>query len=365
VRLDKRRFIPESKGRLVTSFLENFFKKYVEYDFTADLEEKLDRISAGELSWKEVLRDFWKQFSASVEEIKDLRVTEVLDMLNEELTPLAFPQREDGSNPRICPTCGTGQLSLKIGKYGAFVGCSNYPECKYTRQLGAEAAEGEAAGDGTKALGADPASGEEITLRNGRFGPYVQRGEGKDAGRSSIPKGWKLEEIDLEKALRLLSLPRTVGAHPETGKPITAGIGRYGPFVQHEGVYANLDNADEVFSVGLNRAVSALAEKAGRGARTRGPASLKSLGEHPQLGGPVDVKDGRYGPYVSHGKVNATLPRGADPQSITLEEAVALIAAKAGKDAPARPAKAKSATKAKPPAKAKPKARAAAAGKSK
>ncbi len=353
VRLEKRRFIPESKGRLVTSFLENFFKTYVEYDFTADLEEKLDRISAGELSWKEVLRDFWKQFSGSVEEIKDLRVTEVLDMLNEELAPLAFPQREDGSDPRICPTCGNGQLSLKIGKYGAFVGCSNYPECKYTRQLGAEAVDGDGAANGDKAIGTDPATGEEITLRNGRFGPYVQRGEGKEAARSSLPKGWKIEDIDLEKALRLLSLPRQVGNHPETGKPITAGIGRYGPFVLHDGVYANLDSADEVFTVGLNRAVSALAEKAGRGGRARGPASLKALGDHPQLGGPVDVKDGKYGPYVSHGKVNATLPRGTDPLTITMEEAVALIAAKSGKAAPARSAKAKPAAKSKPAAKAK------------
>ncbi len=226
VRLEKRRFIPESKGRLVTSFLENFFKTYVEYDFTADLEEKLDRISAGELSWKEVLRDFWNQFSTSVEEIKDLRVTEVLDMLNEELAPLAFPQREDGSNPRICPTCGSGQLSLKIGKYGAFVGCSNYPECKYTRQLGAEAVEGDGAANGDKAIGTDPDTGEEITLRNGRFGPYVQRGDGKEAARSSLPKGWKIEDIDLEKALRLLSLPR---ARRQSSRDRQADYGGYRP----------------------------------------------------------------------------------------------------------------------------------------
>ena len=347
VRLDKRRFIPESKGRLVTSFLESFFKTYVEYDFTADLEEKLDRISAGELAWKDVLRDFWKQFSGSVEEIKDLRVTQVLDMLNVELAPLAFPAREDGSSPRVCPNCGSGQLSLKIGKFGAFVGCSNYPDCSFTRQLGAEAVEGETTKDGPKILGTDPANGEAVSLRTGRFGPYVQRGEGKEPVRSSIPKGWKADETDLARALQLLSLPRPVGVHPETGKPITAGIGRYGPFVLHNGVYANLDSAEEVFSVGLNRAVSALAEKAAKGGRASAQAALKALGEHPRLGGPMVVRDGKYGPYVNHGKINATLPKGTDPMSVTLEEAVNLVAAKAGSPAKAgrsaKPAKAKSA----------------------
>ena len=329
--LDKRRFVPQSKGRLVTSFLEGFFRRYVEFDFTAELEEKLDRISAGDLAWKDVLRDFWNQFSASVDEIKDLRVSQVLDMLNVELAPLAFPQREDGGDPRICPTCGTGQLSLKIGRFGAFVGCSNYPECNFTRQLGAGDQGGESAAiEGPKALGTDPETGAEVSLRSGRFGPYVQSGDGKEASRSSIPKGWAVEEIDLARALQLLSLPREVGAHPETGKPITAGLGRYGPFVLHDGAYANLDSAEEVFTVGLNRAVSVLAEKAAKGGRSRGPASLKELGEHPQLGGPVTVKDGKYGPYVNHGKVNATLPKGTDPMSVTLEEAVTLVAAKAG-----------------------------------
>ncbi len=352
VTLDKRRFIPQSKGRLVTSFLESFFRTYVEYDFTAELEEKLDRISAGELAWKDVLRDFWKQFSGSVEEIKDLRVTQVLDMLNVELAPLAFPAREDGSNPRVCPTCGTGQLSLKIGKFGAFVGCSNYPECSFTRQLGAEGANGEAASDGPKVLGQDPATGEEVTLRSGRFGPYVQRGDGKEPARSSIPKGWKPEDTDLETALRLLSLPRSVGDHPATGKPISAGIGRYGPFVLHDGVYANLDSVEEVFEVGLNRAVSALAEKAEKGGRSRTPSALKDLGEHPQLGGAITVRDGKYGPYVNHGKINATLPKGTDPQSINIEEAVSLIAAKAGKDGPAKGRSAKAAAKKPAPKKA-------------
>ena len=328
VTLEKRRFTPASKGRVVTSFLESFFKRYVEYDFTADLEERLDRISAGELAWKDLLRDFWKQFSASIEDIKDLRVSQVLDMLNEELAYLAFPPREDGSNPRACPKCGNGQLSLKVGRFGAFVGCSNYPECNFTRQLGA-GEEADAEENGPKVLGRDPDTDEEITVRSGRFGPYVQRGEGKDAARGSIPRGWNPADIDYERAMQLLSLPREVGKHPETGKVITAGIGRYGPFVLHEGVYANLESAEEVFTVGLNRAVDLIAEKATKGGRRGAAKSLKDLGEHPDLGGMIAVKDGRYGPYVNHGKVNATLPKDKDPQSVTLDEAVALIAAKA------------------------------------
>jgi DNA topoisomerase-1 len=350
VTIDKRRLVPHSKGRLLTGFLENFFEKYVEYDFTASLEEKLDEISDGKLAWKDVLRDFWKDFSASVDDIKELRVTDVLDALNEELAPLVFPAREDGSNPRICPKCGTGNLSLKLGKYGAFVGCSNYPECGYTRQLGetangnGESIEGE---NGTKALGKDPYTSEEITLRSGRFGPYIQRGEGKDAKRSSLPKGWMPDSIDHEKALALLSLPRDVGKHPESGKMISAGLGRYGPFVLHDGTYANLESIEDVFSIGLNRAVSVIAEKQskGRGGRNGGtPAALKDLGEHPNGGGSITVRDGKYGPYVNFGKVNATLPKGKDPMSVTVEDAVALIAEKEAKGGggrkPARGAKA-------------------------
>ncbi|PZU82708.1 MAG: type I DNA topoisomerase [Shinella sp.] len=343
---EKRKLIPHSKGRLVTAFLESFFTKYVEYDFTADLEEKLDKISAGELDWKQVLRDFWKDFFAQIEDTKELRVTNVLDALNEALAPLVFPKREDGSDPRICQVCGTGQLSLKLGKYGAFVGCSNYPECNYTRQLSSEGgAEAEAGGGNEpKALGKDPDTDEEITLRTGRFGPYVQRGDGKEAKRSSLPKGWTPSMIDLEKALSLLSLPREVGAHPESGKMISAGLGRYGPFVLHDGTYANLETIEDVLSIGLNRAVTVLAEKQSKGPGGRGraaPAALKEMGEHPD-GGAITVRDGRYGPYINWGKVNATLPKGKDPQSVTIEEALALIAERAAKDG-GKPAKAKKA----------------------
>ena len=357
VAIDKRRLIPQAKGRLVTAFLESFFEKYVEYDFTASLEEKLDEISDGKLAWKDVLRDFWKDFSASVDDIKELRVSDVLDALNEELAPLVFPAREDGSDPRACPKCGSGQLSLKLGKYGAFVGCSNYPECGYTRQLGENGnGEADAGGleNGTRVLGKDPYTEEEITLRTGRFGPYVQRGDGKEAKRSSLPKGWSAASIDHEKALALLALPRDVGKHPETGKMISAGLGRYGPFVLHDGTYANVESIEDVFSIGLNRAVTVLAEKQskGRGARGGGtPAALKELGDHPDGGGKVTVRDGRYGPYVNFGKVNATLPKGKDPQSVTMEEALALIAEREAKGGgvkkPARKAAAKKTTTAK------------------
>jgi DNA topoisomerase-1 len=339
VRLEKKQLIPEDKGRLVTAFLESFFERYVEYDFTADLEEKLDRISNGEIPWKDVLRDFWRQFSNDVDQTKELRVSEVLESLNELLGPHIFPARADGGDPRQCPLCGTGKLSLKLGKYGAFIGCSNYPECRYTRQLAAAGDKGNGEGlNGTKELGTDPETGLMVTVRSGRFGPYIQLGEATEDGekpkRASIPKGWDAANLDLERALALLSLPRVVGTHPETGKEITAGIGRFGPFVLHDGTYANLDSVDEVFTVGINRAVSVLAEKKAGGGGRRGratPKALKELGEHPNGGGAVTVRDGKYGPYVSHGKVNATLPKEVAPESVTMEQAVELLAAKAGK----------------------------------
>ncbi|MBU1175584.1 MAG: type I DNA topoisomerase [Alphaproteobacteria bacterium] len=342
VRLDKRALIPEDRGRVVTAFLESFFTKYVEYGFTAGLEEDLDRVSAGEIAWKDVLRRFWTDFSAHVDEIKDLRVSEVLDALNDTLADHIFPSRDDGSDPRRCPTCGTGTLSLKLGKYGGFIGCSNYPECRHTAQL-ADSATGQAAEtpDGDGELGIDPQTGETVWLKSGRFGPYVQLGDGKDAKRSSLPKGWEPAVLSFEQALRLLSLPRAVGAHPEDGKPITAGLGRYGPFVQHDGKYANLPDIEEVFSVGLNRAVDLIAAKAangGRGGRSA-PAALKSLGEHPD-GGTITVRDGRYGPYVNHGRINATLPKDLKPEDVTLDRALELIAAKGGASGKSRTTKA-------------------------
>jgi DNA topoisomerase-1 len=371
VDLDKRRLVAADKGLIVTSFLEGFFERYVEYDFTADLEESLDKVSAGEANWKDVLRAFWTDFHAKIEETKELRVSDVLDRVDADLGPHIFRDKGDGVDPRACPTCGNGRLSLKLGKFGAFVGCSNYPECRYTRQLAADngdIGEGEKTADGARLLGKDPVTGQDVTLRAGRFGPYVQLGEGDKPKRSSLPKGWDAATLTLERACHLLSLPREVGLHPETGKMITAGLGRFGPFVAHDGTYANLPSIDDAFEVGLNRAVTLIAEKQNRGAGRRGQTALKELGEHPSLGGPIEVRDGRYGPYVAHGKVYATLPKGMDPQSVTMEIAVALVAEKAAKS-PAKPTKPARAPKAKSSdaaptatAKAKPAAKAKATG---
>jgi DNA topoisomerase-1 len=342
VHMDKGRFVPDDKGRLVTAFLEQFFRRYVEYDFTADLENKLDQVSAGDLDYKQLLRDFWKDFQAAVGEIGELRVSQVLDALNDALGPVIFPPRPDGTDPRVCPTCGTGRLSLKTSRYGAFIGCSNYPECRYTRPIAApEGEEGEAAG-GDRDLGLDPSTGEQVWLKDGRFGPYVQLGEGDKPKRSSLPKGWTPASVDLDQALRLLSLPREVGLSPEDGKPILAGLGRYGPYVQHDKTYASLGSIEEVFEVGLNRAVALIAEKrAGgpRGARGGAAAPLKELGEHPETGKPVRILSGRFGPYIKHEDVNANVPRGKDPQAVTLEEAVALLAERAAKGGGKRPAR--------------------------
>jgi DNA topoisomerase-1 len=335
VRLDKKRLIPEDKGRVVTAFLESFFRRYVEYDFTANLEEQLDRISAGEIDWKQVMRDFWRDFTVALDDIKELRVTNVLDALNDLLAPHIFPPREDGGDPRACPSCSNGQLSLKLGKFGSFIGCSNYPECKFTRPMspGAEGADAVPA-EGVL-LGVDPETGEKVTRRAGRFGPYLQLGEaveGEKPQRASIPKGKKPEDITLEEALRLLSLPREIGVHPESGKPIVANFGRFGPFILHDGTYANLESPEDVFTVGINRAVDILAEKKARGFSRPKPGALKDLGAHPDGGGNVQVMSGRYGPYVKFGKVNATLPKDTDPQALTMDEAVALIAARSGKE---------------------------------
>jgi DNA topoisomerase-1 len=340
VRMEKNRFHPEDKGRIVTAFLENFFKRYVEYDFTAALEERLDQVSAGELSWTALLAEFWRDFSAATGQAAELRISQVIDALDEALGPHIFPAREDGSDPRVCPTCSTGRLSLKTGKFGAFVGCSNYPECRYTRQLGVS--DEEAAKMQDAVLGADPATGLAVHFKNGRFGPYVQLGEPEEGSdekpkRQGVPKGWNAAELTLERALKLLGLPREVGPHPEDGEVITAGIGRYGPFIKHKTTYANLKEVDEVFEVGLNRAVDLIAEKRASGGKgRRGQAApLRELGAHPVSGKPIGVYGGRYGPYVKHEKTNATLPKDVAPETVTLEQAVELIDARAAK-APAK-----------------------------
>ena len=350
VTVEKRQLRPEPRGRVLTGFLAGFFDRYVAYDFTAELEGKLDRVSAGELAWRDVLDEFWREFVARIGEVMELRNAEVIDHLNDALAPMLFPDRGDGTEARSCPRCKDGQLSLKPGrKYGPFIGCSNYPECNFTRQLDGEASDG-VNEDGPKVLGVDMETGDEVSLRSGRFGPYVQRGEGKEAKRASIPKTWDAAAIDLGRAMTLLSLPRPVGVHPEDGEPIEANFGRFGPYVKHGKTYANLDSEDEVFEVGINRAVTLIAEKKAGGGRGRGAAApLKELGEHPD-GGPVNVMKGRYGPYVKWAKVNATLPKDVAPEAVTLEQAVALITEKSGKEPKKKAAPKKAAAK-KPAAK--------------
>jgi DNA topoisomerase-1 len=364
---DKGRLIPQDKGRLVTVFLTNYFRRYVDYDFTADLEEDLDKVSAGDANYKELLRRFWRDFSAAIAETADLRIGEVLDKINEVLEPHLFPPNEEGTDPRLCPNCGAGRLSMRTARSGgAFIGCSNYPECRYTRPFGPPGMEEAGIGPDGKLLGHD--DGDPISLRDGRFGPYVQRGEVSEdlpkPPRASLPKGWEVADIDLEKALTLLSLPREVGPHPEDGEIIEAGIGRYGPFVKHGKVYANLKEVDEVFTIGMNRAVEVLAQKlASRGGRGAAAKPLKELGDHPD-GGAMAVMPGRYGPYVKWEKVNATIPKEVDPEALTAEQAIALLAEKvakggkgtgkkkaAPKKAAAKKAPAKKATAKKEPAK--------------
>ena len=328
VRKESNRLFPEDKGRIVTIFLLNFFKRYVEYDFTASLEDQLDLVSAGGSDYLELLSKFWRDFSAAISETSELRITEVLDVLDDALAPQLYPPREDGSDPRICPKCGNGTLHLKSSRTGGFVGCGKYPECTFTRPISGEIDE-----SSDRLLGED--AGDEIFLKSGRFGPYVQRGEAtKEAPkppRASLPKGWAPAEMDLERALMLLNLPREVGPHPEDGGIIEAGIGRYGPFVKHGRTYANLKEVDDVFTIGMNRAVEELAKKASRGSARTAATPLKELGEHPTDSGPVNVMDGRYGAYVKFGKINATLPKDVKPEDVTMDMAVQLIAEKAAK----------------------------------
>ena len=354
VRLESRRFIPEDRGRLVTAFLSGFFERYVEYNFTAELENKLDDISNGDIDWRAVLHEFWRAFSAAVKDTTPLTITNVIDALDHDLGPHFFPVTPENQNPRACPACGDGRLGLKLGRNGGFIGCSNYPECKYTRAL--------AVGDddgliltGPKELGIDPETGKMVTLRKGPFGLYVQLGEpeGKEKPkRAGLLKGMDPLSVDLEVALKLLSLPREVGPHPEDGEMILAGIGRFGPYLKHGSAYSKLGPDDDVLTIGLNRAVTVIAESPKRSSRAK---ALKTLGEHPDDGKPVEIFEGRYGPYVKHGKTNASLPRSMSEESITMEEALELIAEKAAKGAKKK--KKASAKKKKASAKKKPRAK--------
>jgi len=326
VRTDKGRFVPEESGRLVTAFLERFFERYVSYDYTAELEEELDDVSGGRLEWQKLLDDFWRDFKPKAGEVMDQKPSEITQALDEFLAPWLYPPRADGSDPRVCPQCGNGRLNLRGGKFGAFVACSNYPDCRYTQKFGQ---------GGDQAQSEGPTDlGDGIMLKSGRFGPYVERGE----KRASIPKDVPLEDVTPEVAERLLSLPREIGAHPESGKPITASIGRYGPYLAHDGKYAKLGSTAEVFETGMNAAVAKLADAASGAGRRQGGSRepIAVLGKHPVSGGEIKVMAGRFGPYATDGSTNATLPRGSDPGAITLDEAVRLIDERAAKGPPAK-----------------------------
>lgn len=362
VRLDKKRFIAESLGRLVNAFLVSFFERYVEYGFTADLENALDEISAGERDWKAVLRDFWKDFIVKIEDSKQLTVSQVLSALDQLLASYVFGTATDGRDLRKCPACSTGRLELKIGRFGPYIACSNYPDCNHKAQIG-QGGSSEEGGEGEmqlpKALGLDPLTGMEISLRKGPYGLYVQLGDDKKPKRSSLMKGMKAEDIGLPQALQLLALPREVGVHPDTGKPIVANNGRFGPYLLHDGKFTSLPAGEDLLTVGINRAVDIIANAPAKGARA-GATPLRVLGKHPADDAEVGIFKGQYGVYVKHGKVNATLPKDANPESFTLEEAIPLLAARAekaggkkgGKKAAAKPA-AKKEPKAKAPAKPK------------
>ena len=392
VRMDNRRFVPEDRGRVVTAFLESFFTQYVEYSFTADLENKLDEISGGRLHWKQVLSEFWRDFLTAIEGTSELRIAQVIDTLDELLEPHLFPKTDDGKDLRVCPSCDDGRLSLKFGKFGGFIGCSNYPDCRYTRQLSVNGNDENGLADGPKELGKDPATGFEVSLRVGPYGPYVQLADQetleaialKEAAaaeseqpstkkkakskkpkvpkpkRASIPKGMDLASVDLDRALKLLSLPREVGVHPESGEMIYAAIGRFGPYLKFGDKYQSLKADDDVLEIGLNRAVVVIAEgknRKGRGGRSSG----KDLGKHPEDGKKVMLKDGRFGPYVQHGSLRATLPKDKEMEAVTLDDAVSLLAAKAAKTATKKKtttkkatAKKKAATKKKTTARKKP-----------
>lgn len=356
VTLEKRRFIAQDLGRMVTTFLVRYFDKYVDTGFTSAMEEKLDEISAGQSDWRAVMHAFWNEFSAAVEATRDLKIRDVIDALDEDLGPHIFPARGDGTDPRACPTCGVGRLGLRLGRTGAFIGCSNYPECRYTRPFGVDSGSAEGAG-GDQELGEDPATGQKVSVRRGPYGFYIQLGEGStDAKgkpvkpkRTSLPPGMSPDQVGLEQALGLLSLPRIIGRDPETGEEITAGLGRFGPYVRCGTVFKSLDKDDDVLTVGMNRALALLAD-----ARAR----VRELGVHPKDGEPVSVRKGRFGPYAQHGKVVANLPRDVAMEDLTLDQAVALLAEKGkalkprGPAGRAKAAPRKAAAEAKPAAKA-------------
>jgi DNA topoisomerase-1 len=359
VRLEARRFIPEDRGRLVTAFLTSFFERYVDTGFTAGLEEKLDDISDGRLDWRALMRAFWDEFSNAIEQTRELKISDVVDALDRDLGPHFFPPRDDGTDPRVCQACGTGRLGLKLGRYGSFIGCSNYPECQFTRRLAIEGGDGDAEvlKEGMRTLGHHPDTGEDITVRRGPYGLYVQQGEPDPADkkakprRTSLPRGMDGETITLEQAIGLLQLPRLVGVHPETGLKMEAGLGRFGPYIKMGSIFASLDKDDDILAIGVNRAVDVIGRKM---------ASVRVIGPHPKDKTDIQVRKGRFGPYVQHGQTVANLPKNVLMDDITLDQAVALLAERGkqlkpkGKNGKAakKPTPAKESAKVKAPVKA-------------
>jgi DNA topoisomerase-1 len=327
VRMENKRFVPEDRGRLVTAFLTSFFERYVDTGFTAGLEEKLDDVSDGRLDWRKLMQAFWEEFSKAIEQTRELKISDVVNALDLDLGEHFFPAKADGTDPRLCPSCTKGRLGLKLGRYGSFIGCSNYPECQFTRRLAMEGGEGDAEvlKEGMRTLGRHPETGEDITIRRGPYGLYAQQGEPDPADkkakprRTSLPKGMEGDTITLEQALGLLSLPRVVGLHPETKLPLSVGLGRFGPYVKMGSIFGSLDKDDDLLSIGLNRAVDVIARKM---------ASVRVLGQHPKDGADIQVRKGRFGPYVQHGQTVANLPKAVSMDEIALAEAVALLAEK-------------------------------------
>ncbi len=341
-----KRFFPTDRGKLISAFLEKLFSKYVDYNFTAGLEDQLDEITTGKESWIKVLELFWKDFNSNVAEVKEKRTREVLDLLNDSLGDLVFDKDDKGNIVRKCQLCNSGTLSLKNSfRGGAFIGCSNYPECKFTRPLSKAKAAAQAQLAEPKFIGKHE-NGNDIYLKNGRFGPYLQyekipedikiektpkkkrkikklKSDVNELLKNvSIPKGLELESIDLEKAQFLCSLPKSLGINPDNQKEITLNTGRFGPYLKCENKSARIENIEEIFSIGLNRAITLIAEaKPGR----MSSSMIKDLGEHPEDKKPVRIMKGQYGPYIKYKSLNATIPEEKDPTELTMEEALILI----------------------------------------
>ena len=329
VRKEKNRLIPEDKGKLISIFLTEYFRKYVEYDYTAELEVELDNISSGKSEWVKILAKFWKEFYPTIEAAKDLRVSEVLDKINEILTPHIFPNNDGKKDPRLCHSCNEGILSIRTSRSGsAFIGCSNYPECKFVRPFAVITDESINQKSTEGAIGLDY-RGIEIFLKSGRFGPYVQLGNSSEQNpkpkRTSIPKNFETSKITIEIARKLLDLPKVLGNHPSDNEPIHSAIGPYGPYLKHNSVYANIKDLEDFLSIGMNRAVELLSENEKKNSNSKKASSvLKIIGVHPE-GGDIQLMNGRFGPYIKYKKSNISLKNKDNLEDINLDVALELI----------------------------------------